>query len=75
MTKARSVAERSADISNALQIIESLSISLPSGLTERIEAIRKLTIAKKAALQEIDAARALSRQLLPELTYLSSPSG
>ena len=75
LTEARSVAERSSDISDALQIFESLSISLPPGLTERIEAIRKLTIAKKTALQEIDAARTVSRQLLPELTYLNSPAG
>jgi chromosome segregation protein len=74
LTEARSVAERSTDITDALQIVESLPISLPSGLTERIEAIRKLTIEKKVALQQIESARTLSRELFPEITYLNSPS-
>ncbi|PYU19256.1 MAG: hypothetical protein DMG32_24820 [Acidobacteria bacterium] len=68
------MAERSADISDALRIIGSLPISLPSGLVERVEAIRKLIVEKRIALQEIDPARMLSLELLPELVYFNSPS-
>lgn len=74
LTEARSVAERSADVSNALKVIESLPATLPAGLVERVEAIRKLTTEKRIALQEIDAARLVSRQVLPEIEYFNSPA-
>lgn len=73
LTEARSAAERSTDVSEALQIIDSLSVPLPSGLVERVEAIRKVMTEKKVALQQIDGARLLSRQLLPEIEYFNSP--
>src|ERR1017187_7299286 len=42
LTEARSAAERSADISEALRFIESQSISLPGDLNQRSAALRKI---------------------------------
>jgi DNA repair exonuclease SbcCD ATPase subunit len=73
LTEARSMAERSADVSEALQTIESLSVPLPLGLVDRVEAIRQVMTEKRVALQQIDGARLLSRQLLSEIEYFNSP--
>src|ERR1035441_267376 len=42
LTDARSLAERSADLSEALKIIESLPISMPTGVAERVETVQRL---------------------------------
>lgn len=73
LTEARSAAERSTDISEALRFIESQSISLPADLTERLAALRKIVTDRRAALIEIERARALSQVALPEVIYFNSP--
>ena len=73
LTEARSAAERSADISEALRFIESQSISLPGDLNQRSAALRKIVTDGRAALMEIERARTLSQEVLPELVYFDSP--
>ena len=73
LTEARSIAERSSNISEALQIIESFGQSLPNELGERTEALRGLIAEKKLALREIESVRLLAEELLPEITFLNSP--
>jgi hypothetical protein len=73
LTEARSAAERSADVSEALRFIESQSISLPGDLNQRSAALRKIVTDRRAALMEIERARTLSQEVLPELVYLNSP--
>jgi hypothetical protein len=60
LTEARSAAERSTDISEALRFIESQSISLPADLAERSVALRRIVTDRKAALKEIEQARILA---------------
>lgn len=73
LTEARSAAERSSDIGEALRFIESQSISLPADLTEQSVALRKIVTDRRAALIEIERARALAQSALPELAYFGSP--
>jgi chromosome segregation protein len=73
LTEARSAAERAADISEALHIIESQAPSLPTDLTERSTALRKMVTERRAALTEIERARVVSQEALPEATYFNSP--
>ena len=62
LTDARSLAERSADLSEALKIIESLPISLPPGLAERVETIQRLIAERRLVLQQTGcSARAVER--------------
>ena len=73
LTEARSATERAVDISEALRFIESQNISLPMDMAERLVALRRIVADRKTAMAEIERARALARQLLPELVYLNSP--
>ena len=73
LTEARSATERAVDISEALRFIESQNISLPMDMAERLVALRTIVADRKTAMAEIERARALARQLLPELVYLNSP--
>jgi chromosome segregation protein len=72
ITEARSTAERSPDISEALRTIVSFSLSVPSDPRERAEMLRGFIADRKRALQELEAARRQSEQILPEVKYLSS---
>src|ERR1019366_6922903 len=72
VTEARSSAERSAGISEALRVIESLAPSLPSGLAEKTDAIRKLIAERRLALRELGAARLSIEELQAELTLFNS---
>src|ERR1019366_269489 len=72
VTEARSSAERSAGISEALRVIESLAPSLPSGLAEKTDAIRKLIAERRLALRELEAARLSIEELQAELTLFNS---
>lgn len=72
LTDARSLAERSADLSEALKIIESLPISLPPGIAERVETIQRLIAERRLALQQLDAARTRLKELDSELVFFSS---
>ena len=73
LTEARSAAERSPDISEALRTIEALSISLSADPRERAEEIRKIVADRKRALREIEDARIRSEAVVAELTFLRSP--
>jgi DNA repair exonuclease SbcCD ATPase subunit len=73
LTEARSVAARSANISEALQILESFAESLPSGLKERIEALRSYIAEKRLALREIERARSSVQDLQGEIAFWNSP--
>lgn len=73
VTEARSMADQSAGISGALRLIESLLPSLPAGLAERTEALRKYISERKIALREIETARMSSEELLPEIKFVNSP--
>lgn len=73
LTEARSAAERSSDISEALRFIESQAIWLPAELSERSMALRKVVTDRRAALAQIERARKLSETALPELDYFRSP--
>lgn len=72
ITEARSAAERSPDISEALRTIESFSLVVPTDPRERAETLRGFIADRKRALQDIETARRQSEQVLPELKYLSS---
>lgn len=75
LTDARSVAERSADLSESLKIIETLPISLPPTLVERVEMIRRLIADRKLVLQQLDTARERVGALEDEVAFLSSAAG
>ncbi len=72
LTEARSVAARSANITEALQILESLAESLPSGLKERIEALRSYIAEKRVSLHEIERARSSAQNLQAEIAFWNS---
>lgn len=72
VTEARSSAERSAGISEALRVIESVTPSLPSGLVEKTEALRKLIAEKRLVLRELESARLSVEELQPELMFFNS---
>jgi chromosome segregation protein len=73
LTEARSLAERSTDIAEALLIIDALKIDLPAAPGERAQAIRGLIADRKQALQHLEVVRRQAESLLPEIKYLNSP--
>jgi DNA repair exonuclease SbcCD ATPase subunit len=72
LTEVRSLAERSADLSEALKIIEALPISLPSGIAERVGAIQRLIAERRLVLQQLDTARVRLKELENEAALFSS---
>jgi chromosome segregation protein len=72
LTEARSVAERSSDIADAIQILDSLQIALAEPPGERAEAIRNIIVDKAQALHNIDVARRRAIELMPEYNYVNS---
>jgi chromosome segregation protein len=74
VTDAKSIAERSGDIANALRVIETEmpAIHPGQGTGERLAALRSYIVDKKIGLREIDAARILAESMLPEITYFAS---
>jgi DNA repair exonuclease SbcCD ATPase subunit len=74
LTEARSAADRSSDVGEALRYIESQSINLPEDLTERSAVLRDLVARRRASMGEIERARSLSQQLLPEFGFFNSPT-
>lgn len=74
LTEARSAADRSNDVGEALRFIQSQSISLPEDLTERIIVLRALIARRRTSLGEIERARSLSQQLLSEVGFFNSPA-
>jgi chromosome segregation protein len=73
VTEARSSAERSSGIADALRILESMVPSLPAGLVERTEATRKLLAERRLALREIEKARLSAEEVQPEFIFFNSP--
>jgi DNA repair exonuclease SbcCD ATPase subunit len=72
VTEARSNAERSTGIAEALQILESMVPSLPAGLAERTEATRRLLAERRLALREIESARLSAEEVQPEFNFFNS---
>jgi chromosome segregation protein len=75
LTEARSVAERSASVSEAVRMLETLGIRLPDTLTERIEAVRGAIVDKRESLQELESARLRSVAIQEELRFFDSEAG
>lgn len=75
LTETRSVASRSPDVSEALQVLASLKISLPDEITARIETLTQRKAEMGRELLSIEGARSLAKELLPQLAYFGSPEG
>src|SRR5882757_2178970 len=73
LTEARSAAERSSGIAEALKIVESHFTSLPMGLVERTETVRKFVAERKTILRELESARSAAQELLSEIQFVASP--
>jgi chromosome segregation protein len=74
VTEAKSIAERSGDIADALRVADAV---LPAATSEqstahRLAALRSLIAERKVGLREIESARALSESLLAETDYFVS---
>jgi DNA repair exonuclease SbcCD ATPase subunit len=72
LTEARSAAERTPDVSDALRTIEGFELQLPPDPTTRTDVLRRHIVNRRQTLQHIEAVRGRSVALLPELTYLRS---
>ena len=72
LTDARSLADRSTDLSEALKVIESLPISLPPGLAERIEVIQRLIAERRLVLLQLDGVRVRLIEVDTEAAFFSS---
>jgi DNA repair exonuclease SbcCD ATPase subunit len=75
LTEARSVAERSPNVSEALRMLEALGITLPDTLAQRIEIVRGAIVDKRESLQELNAARLRSVAIQDELQFFNSETG
>jgi len=75
LTEARSAAERSTGITEAMKVIESLFPSLPEGFGERTERVSRFVAERKTILRELENARLMSQELLPEIQFLKSIEG
>src|SRR5262249_33170115 len=73
LTEARSAAERSPDVSQALQTIAGTNLSLPSDPRARSEVLRGHIATKRAELQQVENSRLQSETLASEFAYLRSP--
>ena len=72
LTEARSLAERSADISEALKVIEALPVLLPASPAERVGAVRRVIADRRLALQTMERMRAQLREIEKENTFFAS---
>jgi chromosome segregation protein len=72
LTEARSTAERSTGIAEALKIIEASFPKLPAGLVEQTESVRNFVAQRRTVLRELESARAASQELLPEIQLVAS---
>jgi chromosome segregation protein len=73
LTEARSAAERSTGINEAMKTIEVAFTSLPEGLGERTEVVRRFIAERRLVIRDLESARASAQELLPEIQSLSSP--
>jgi chromosome segregation protein len=76
LTEVRSLAERSADLADALRVVESFMPGLSSApsAVDRSSSLRRYVAEKRIALREIEATRARTESLLPEVNYFNSPA-
>ncbi|HVL69396.1 MAG TPA: AAA family ATPase [Vicinamibacterales bacterium] len=72
LTEARSAAEQSTDVSEALRITESVIGSVPAGPAERQKALRTFVANKKVALRELEDTRLRAEALVGELKAAAS---
>jgi chromosome segregation protein len=72
LTEARSTAERSTGVAEALKIIEASLPKLPAGLVEQTESVRNFVAQRRTVLRELESARAASQELLPEIQFVGS---
>jgi len=72
ITEARSSAERSSGISDAMQVIDSLLPELPTGLSERTETVRKAIADKRVSLRDLENARTVAEALQSEIEIVNS---
>lgn len=72
LTEARSSAEKAADLSEALQVVESIP-GLAGGATEKVEGVRSWAAARRRALVDVERARAQAEKLLPLMSHLDGP--
>jgi len=75
LTEARSVAERSVDLSEALKVIESLAIPVPANPVERVAVIQRLVADRRLRLQQLDRLRAQLKEVESENAFFASDSG
>lgn len=75
LTEARSVAARSADLSEALKVIESVAIPLPANPVERVAAIQRLIAERRVRLQQLDRLLAQVKEVERENAFFVSASG
>jgi DNA repair exonuclease SbcCD ATPase subunit len=75
LTEARSAAERSSNVADALQLLDGLDVALPEALAARIEAVRNLIVEKRSALQRLEGARQRAVELQGELGFFRSAAG
>jgi chromosome segregation protein len=75
LTEARSTAERSPNVSEALRMLEALGITLPDTLAQRIDIVRVAIVDKRETLQELNAARLRSVAIQDELQFFNSEAG
>ena len=75
VTEARSIAERSATVAEAVRMLEALGVRLPDTLTERIEAVRGAIVDKRESLQELESAHLRSVAIQEELRFFNSEAG
>jgi chromosome segregation protein len=73
LTEARSAAERSTGITEAMKTIEEAFTRLPEGLAERTEVVRRFISDRRLVIRELEGARTNAQELLPEIQSLSSP--
>jgi len=76
LTEVRSLAERSADIADALRVVESFMPELSSvpSVADRSSALRQKIAERRIALREIETARALTESLQSEVAHFNSPA-
>ncbi len=72
LTEARSAAQRSADVSEALSIIKSVAESVPTHPAEREKVLRELIANKRLVFRELEEARLLAEGALAETSRLMS---
>jgi DNA repair exonuclease SbcCD ATPase subunit len=75
LTEARSAAEKSTDVAEALRIIESMRLELPPAPAARAQAIRRLIADRRQALTDLEGARQQAVAVLPAHQRFNSAEG